>query len=57
MYTHMIKQRKRAIGKGFWGNKKFEARKKAAFAAAAREKGIKSTADGSWATGEQKKTK
>lgn len=55
MYSHMIKQRKRAIGKGFWGNKKSEARKKAAFAAAAREKGIKSTADGSWATGEQMK--
>lgn len=22
MYTHMIKQRKRALGKGFWGDKK-----------------------------------
>lgn len=21
MYTHMIKQRKRALGKGFWGDK------------------------------------
>lgn len=57
MYTHMIKQRKRAIGKGFWGNKKADARKQAALAAAAREKGIKSTADGSWATGENKKKK
>lgn len=52
MYTHMMKQRRRAIGKGFWGSKRFEERKKNALAQAARQKGIKSVADGSWATGD-----
>jgi hypothetical protein len=61
MYTHMMKQRRRAIGKGFWGSKRFEERKRNALAQAARQKGIQSVADGSWATGESssssKKTK
>jgi len=54
MYTHMIKQRRRSLGKGFFGNKRADERKKAALNAASRQKGIKSTADGSWATGEKK---
>lgn len=48
MYSHMMKQRRRAIGKGFWGSKTSAA----SSASAARAKGIQSVADGSWATGE-----
>jgi hypothetical protein len=53
MYTHMIKQRRRAIGKGFWGNKRAEDKKRNALNAAAKQKGIKGVADGSRATGEK----
>ncbi|UZJ53486.1 hypothetical protein CBS101457_002806 [Exobasidium rhododendri] len=42
MYSHMIKQRRRSLGKGFWGNKRAEDKRRAAMDKAAKEKGIKS---------------
>lgn len=58
MYTHMIKQRRRSLGKGFLGTKRAE-KKRNALNSAARQKGIKSVADGTWATGgsSEKKSK
>lgn len=57
MYTHMIKQRKRSLGTGFFGSKRGEERKRVALNAASRQKGVKGVADASWATGGPKNEK
>lgn len=59
MYTHMIRQRRRALSKvsGFWGTKDAHARREAAKIKAQRQKGAKAVADASWATGESSKSK
>jgi len=59
MYTHMIRQRRRALSKvsGFWGTKDANARREAAKINAQRKKGAKAVADGTWATGESNKSK
>lgn len=51
MYTHMMKQRTRALGRGFWGDKLAQQKLEAAKAAKQRESGTKAVADASWASG------
>lgn len=59
MYTHMRRQRRRALSKisGRWGTKDAHARREAAKVSESRRKGAKAVADGTWATGEAAKNK